>query len=234
MKRNSFITLGILSMFMLYACKSDSQGKTNLGVEEFEKGIQKDKIQVLDVRTQAEYNSGHLKNAFLADWTNQTVFQERVKYLDKNKPVYTYCLVGGRSAAAANWMKQNGFKEVYNLDGGINSWKRNEKPLEGVQLARQITMDEYLKSIPVDRTVLVDVGAPWCPPCKVMEPVIRELQDSNKGLFQLVNIDGGEQETLSKALGAESFPYFIVYKNGKETWRKQGVIESKELLAQLK
>lgn len=78
---------------------------------------------MLDVRTADEYQSGHLKDAFLADWMNQADFTKKVQSLDKSKPVYTYCLVGGRSGEAAKWLIKNGYT-VYNLDGGIATWKK--------------------------------------------------------------------------------------------------------------
>ena len=207
--------------------------KTDLSSEEFEKGIAIGDIQILDVRTQGEYNSGHIKNAFLADWTQRDVFEERIKYLDKNKPVYVYCLAGGRSSAAAARLQEAGFKKIYNLAGGIKAWKETAKPVEGVSKAKQLSTKEYMTMIPADQTVLVDIGAVWCPPCKKMEPVINELVQSEGAKFKLVRIDGGVQENLAKELNAVSFPTFIIYKEGKEVWRKEGVVSKEELLQHL-
>jgi rhodanese-related sulfurtransferase len=231
MKPKSYFTWLLPSvMIILQAC---GQSNINIPVEEFEKGISQDNAQVLDVRTQKEYNSGHLKNAFLADWMDRQTFQERVQYLDKNKPVYTYCLSGGRSQAAAEWLKEHGFKEVHNLDGGILAWRNDYKPVEGNQWTRQITAGEFVQTLPRDKTVLVDVGAAWCPPCKKMEPVLQDLQKGHPGTFKLVSVDGGEQEQLARELNADGFPTFIVYKEGKEVWRKQGVVSKEELLSQI-
>ena len=105
------------------ACNSLAQQSTNLSVNDLEKGIKQKNIQVLDVRTADEYQSGHLKDAFLADWMNQADFTKKVQSLDKSKPVYTYCLGGGRSGEAAKWLIKNGYT-VYNLDGGIATWKK--------------------------------------------------------------------------------------------------------------
>jgi len=93
--KNSFI-IALSCLSILTACNSQAQ-QTNLSVAEFEKGIAQNNIQVLDVRTPGEYQSGHLKNALLADWNNDTEFQQRVKALDKSKPVYTYCLSGAEA-----------------------------------------------------------------------------------------------------------------------------------------
>ena len=158
------------------ACNSEAQ-KTNLPVSDFEKGINEQKVQLLDVRTAGEYENGHLKNALQADWNNDEQFKQRVKSLDKNVPVYTYCLSGARSGAAVKWLNANGYK-AYNLDGGLKSWNNAGKPIEQKTKGLQMTMTEYLELIPADKTVLVDFGAEWCPPCKKMEVVLKELEQS--------------------------------------------------------
>ncbi len=227
MKLKSIIVF-ISFTVILISCNSQAQ-QVNISVPEFEKAIAQNGVQVLDVRTAGEYQSGHLKDAFLADWNNETEFRERIKSLDKNKPVYTYCLSGARSGAAAKWMNQNGFT-AYNLKGGIVAWKNADKPVEQVTLAKQITMPEYLAQIPADKTVLVDFGAVWCPPCKKMSPVLDSLVRTHGALFVLVKIDGGEQTEISKLLNVQVFPTFIIYKSGKEIWRKEGLVEPGELI----
>jgi rhodanese-related sulfurtransferase len=216
------------------ACNIDAQEKISLSPKDFATGITNTAIQVLDVRTMAEYQSGHLKNSFLADWTNQSEFKERVAHLDKTKPVYTYCLSGVRSRQAADWLQKNGFTTVFNLDGGIVAWKKADMPVEGgQQVAKQITMEQYLAGIPADKTVLVDIGAVWCPPCKKMEPILDSLATSKDLHFTLLKINGGDQTQLVKQLNIDGFPTLIIYKNGKEVWRHQGVIDSKALTVQL-
>ena len=113
----------------LSACNSIAQISPNLSINDFEKGVKKTNVQVLDVRTAGEYETGHLKNAVLADWTKPEEFEKKALTLDISKPVYIYCLVGGRSAAAAKWLTTKGYK-VYNMDGGIAAWKKAGKPAE--------------------------------------------------------------------------------------------------------
>jgi rhodanese-related sulfurtransferase len=213
-------------------CQGQAQQATNLPVDQFEREIAAD-VQVLDVRTAAEYQQGHLKNAFLADWNKSDQFFERVQALDKSKPIYIYCLSGARSAAATQWLRANGFT-AYNLDGGIAAWKRSGKPIEGLKSVKQISWQEYQVMLPPDKTVLVDVSASWCPPCKKMEPVVDSLVGSIGNTFQLLRIDGGEQTELSRQLGVETFPVFIVYKNQKEVWRKQGILAGSTIAAAIR
>jgi rhodanese-related sulfurtransferase len=229
MKLKKNLLLLICCISLLTACNTNTE-QTTLSVADFEKGIAEANIQLLDVRTPGEYQSGHLKNAMLADWNNETEFQERVKALDKTKPVYTYCLSGARSNAATDWLKQNGFI-AYNLSGGIAAWKNADKPVDMAEPKRQIILDEYMAQIPKDKTVLVDISAVWCPPCKVMAPIIDSLVRTNGTQFVLVKVDGGEQSDICKELKIEGFPTFIIYKQGKEVWRKQGLTEAKEFVS---
>jgi rhodanese-related sulfurtransferase len=219
------------ALLLLTACSSAVQ-ETNLSVADFEKGIAQNNIQLLDVRTPGEYQSGHLKNALQADWNNEAEFQERVKALNKSNPVYTYCLSGGRSSAATEWLNQNGFK-AYSLSGGIGAWKAAGKPVEMATSVKQTSMVEYLTQIPTDKTVLVDISANWCPPCKKMAPVIDSLVSTNGDHFVLVKIDGGDQASLCNELKVAALPTFIIYKQGKEVWRKQGLTEARELISNL-
>lgn len=213
-------------------CNSIAQQPPNLTVGDFEKRINQLNVQVLDVRTVGEYQSGHLKNAFLADWTNREQFAESVQSLDKSKPIYTYCLSGSRSGSAANWLREKGYT-VYTLDGGIAAWKRTGKTVEEAGKVKQMTSEEYQSLILADKTVLVDVGAIWCPPCKKMDLIIDSLVKTRSLQFHLVKIDGGDQTEIIKQLGVEAFPTFLIYKNGKEVWRKSGIVEMNELIPHL-
>jgi len=225
--KNNTINL-LIAIMMLTACKSQAQ-KTDIPVNEFEKIITSQKVQLLDVRTAGEYETGHLKNALQDDWTNQDEFFKRVKGLDKNIPVYTYCLSGARSGSAAKWLNENGYK-AYNMQAGIRDWNKAGKPLEQMQKGPQTSMAEYLQKIPSDKTVLVDFGAEWCPPCKKMNILLKDLQDSHGAKFILIKIDGAKQTDLVKEMNIEEFPTFILYKNGQPVWKKQGLVDKNEFI----
>ncbi len=219
-----------LSSF-IFSCTG--QTKTNLTADEFEKGISKDSIQLLDVRTPGEYASGHIKNTLLANWNDKDEFNRRIGFVNKNKPVYVYCLAGGRSAAAAEKMRAMGFEKVYELQGGINAWKAGNKNLEGATITKQMSVEEFNKAIISSKTVLVDFGAEWCPPCKTMEPILQSLQKNNEGKFTLVKVDGGNDEAILKEYKVTVLPVFIIFKDGKIVWRKDGVADEKEITAHL-
>jgi rhodanese-related sulfurtransferase/glutaredoxin len=229
MKKLLFFTLILIH----FSCLSQTGG-TSISVAEFEAGLQTTGSQLLDVRTASEYNSGHISKSLQADWTNRDQFKERISYLDKEKAVYVYCLSGARSSAAAEWMRKNGFLNVYNLDGGINAWKRNDKPVESTEFEKQMTMEDYKLLASSDSVVLIDFGAKWCPPCVKMEPVLEELKKDKNLKFKLVKIDAGIHTAIQKQLAIDAIPVFLIYKNGKSVWRKQGLVTKEEFKTQLK
>jgi thioredoxin len=192
------------------------------------------KVQLLDVRTPAEYNGGHLNQALLADWNNKKEFERRIAYLDKNKPLYVYCLGGGRSHAAAEYLTSKGFTDIKELQGGINNWKAAGLPLEAVKDVPQITMEEFQKSVAGTQTVLVDFGAEWCPPCKKMEPELAKLLATEGGKYKLVKVDGGTQTSIMQQLNVTVLPTFILFKDGKEYWRKDGFMPAEEIAKAIK
>ena len=115
---------------MMVSC-STGQNKTteatvakNVNVEEFAKRMEG--AQLLDVRTPGEWNEGIIEGATMANIYDASFDAELAK-LDKEKPVAVYCKSGGRSGQAMGKMQKLGFKEVYNLSGGIGAWKGSGK-----------------------------------------------------------------------------------------------------------
>ncbi len=228
MKQTYRIMGSFFLTFILFS--STAQTSTVLSATEFEKGLaNKDSVQLLDVRTAGEFKTGHLKNALLADWKDENEFSRRIGFIDKEKPVYVYCLGGGRSAAAAEKMRALGYQKVYELKGGINAWKAGNKAMEGKSNEPQMSIDEFNNAINASKIVLVDFGAEWCPPCKQMEPVLKCLQNNNSNKFTLVKVDGGRDEELLKKYNVTALPVFILFKDGKQVWRKEGIAEEKEI-----
>lgn len=76
------------------------------------------KFQILDVRTPDEFCDGHLPGAKNIDIYNPS-FQDELKKLDQEGTYLVYCRSGARSNSAMEIMKQLGFEEVYDLEGGL-------------------------------------------------------------------------------------------------------------------
>ena len=95
----------------------------NLNATEFHDGFKNDPNSVLlDVRTAGEFSMGYIPGAKLIDLMSPN-FMGQIEKLDKSKSYYVYCRSGNRSYQAGVMMHKAGFENVYNLAGGIMSWK---------------------------------------------------------------------------------------------------------------
>lgn len=79
---------------------------------------------ILDVRTVEEYEEISIPNAILANILEPNEFMNVVEKLEKKSKIFVYCRSGVRSQKACNILDQLGFKETYNLNGGILEWKK--------------------------------------------------------------------------------------------------------------
>jgi len=77
---------------------------------------------LLDVRTSFEYRLGRLPGSVLIPIGE---FERRISEVPKNKAIIVYCTVGSRSKPVANFLSQQGYKDVYNMTDGIVGWYRN-------------------------------------------------------------------------------------------------------------
>jgi rhodanese-related sulfurtransferase/cbb3-type cytochrome oxidase subunit 3 len=83
---------------------------------------------ILDVRTQSEYDEGHLENAVLIPLTElESRIDEILPY--KDTEIIVYCKVGGRSAQASSILDSNNFTKVFNVQGGITAWESAGYPI---------------------------------------------------------------------------------------------------------
>jgi hydroxyacylglutathione hydrolase len=98
---------------------------TSISAEEFSAKIKEDKLHVLDVRKDGEYNSMHLKmedlQHFALDYINQQMDQ-----IDAKKTYYIHCAGGYRSVIAASILKARGFHKIIDISGGFAALKKTD------------------------------------------------------------------------------------------------------------
>ncbi|HEX8548287.1 MAG TPA: rhodanese-related sulfurtransferase [Cytophagaceae bacterium] len=101
----------------------DPTEKTGIHLEpaEFKKLKDDEDVIVLDVRSNYEHSVGRFRNAMTLDMENFREFPEKVKELEKykDKKILTYCTGGIKCEKASAYLLENGFKNVYQLHGGI-------------------------------------------------------------------------------------------------------------------
>jgi rhodanese-related sulfurtransferase len=104
-------------------------GANEIGTLEATRLMNQGVTLVLDVRDAADYASGHVPKA------RHIPLRELSKRMDeigkyKDKPVIVTCRAGTRAGAASRFLKQAGFKSVYQLKGGLNAWQQASLPVE--------------------------------------------------------------------------------------------------------
>ena len=92
----------------------------------FEHAIRNKGAQLVDVRTEAEFNEDHISGAILIDIRKDDFAQQITKLLQSDKPVAVYCRAGVRSRKASEVLLSRGF-QVFNLDRGFIQWKKDGK-----------------------------------------------------------------------------------------------------------
>jgi rhodanese-related sulfurtransferase len=104
------------------ATKKEAKSFNNIDVAGFEKLRADKKNVVLDVRTQKEFERGHIPGAVNIDVTAAD-FPEKIARLEKNKTYLVHCGAGVRSVKACEKMSHLDFPKLYNLEGGFKAWE---------------------------------------------------------------------------------------------------------------
>lgn len=234
MKKQLFVLM-VLSLVLGMSCKSQVSNHV-LSAKIFQEQIQQHpSAPIVDVRTPEEFSKGHLQNAVNINW-NEQGFQSKTEKLDKTKPIFVYCLGGGRSTQAAQQMRSNGFKEVYELEGGMMQWRVANLPETTHQTSNKsgLTTTQWKTLIQSEKIVLVDFYADWCIPCQKMKPYLEEIEQTMKEKVKLIRINADENTQLCKELGIDGLPVLQIYKNNTLTWKNIGYIGKEEVVKNLK
>jgi rhodanese-related sulfurtransferase len=86
-------------------------------------------FKILDVRTQEEYDTGHVEGAINIDYNSDT-FKEMLSKLDKSCEYLVYCRSGNRGSEAVNVMEEMEFTMIYHMNGGIIEWNAEGLPFD--------------------------------------------------------------------------------------------------------
>lgn len=227
----------LLIAFTLFSLASLAQSVQKLSAVEFSQLLKSSPgAMVIDVRTAGEFQGGHLSTAINYP-LNSGDFGQKIGTLDRNKPVFVYCLSGARSNAAAQQMTAMGFTRVYDMAGGMMQWRANGLPESTASKGsskKGMTLAEYQQLTRKKPMVLIDFYADWCAPCKKMKPFLEEIDKEKAASVDVIRIDADAEKELCRQLKVDALPVLVLYKDGKEVWKHKEFASKNDILAKIK
>lgn len=222
-----------LLLILVSVCFISCHGQVNKNTQvldpiSFSKKLQQtDSPQLLDVRTPEEFATDHIDKAQNINWLG-SYFATKANVLDKTKTVFLYCKVGGRSHQAAQKLKDLGFKEVIELEGGIMKWEAAglSKPSDK---RVGMSMKEYEKLLDSDQKVLIDFYAKWCAPCKRMTPYLLKMEKELANQVTIIRLDADENKSLLSEMKISELPTLLLYNKKQLEWKNSGYISEADL-----
>ena len=158
---------------------------------------------ILDVRTPGEYIPQHLEGAINRNY--YVDFDAELDNLDKKKKYLIHCASGNRSGGAFNKMKAKKFKEVYNMQGGINAWKSISLPTTTEFAPRIMLVSDSI--IPLDT---INIGNN-----DTIQITLTNRANDTLNFNSLSSLNGTEFysdfDIDTTLLGAEDYTFNIIY-----------------------
>ena len=192
-------------------------------------------IIILDVRTSEEINAGYIPNSTFIDYYDKN-FENKINLIDTSKKIYTLCKSGGRSIKASEILSKNGFRNVYNLEGGFMRWKANKMPYDINLVNNDSSNSDSISEKSLDSLIknntntLIYISTKWCSPCKKMEPIIDKFVDNNSSL-KVIKIDLDANAYAQEKFNVKSLPALVLYENNSVVWHKNGIIAYDDLIS---
>lgn len=237
MKKLSVIWCSILlaATFTITSCANTNES-TVLSPKEFKTALASEKnALVLDVRTAEEFGNGHIDNAVNVDWNQgPESFTMQLANVPKETPIYVYCQGGSRSATALIKLKELGYTNIKELDGGMVAWNSEFGAAPSAKAKPTgMSMDDFNKIIKTDKAVLVDFNAEWCPPCQKMKPFLHEIQKEMKDDVEVLFIDVDKNPDIANMFKINGLPTLMIYKDGVKQWTQEGYMDKVSLVEKI-
>lgn len=126
MKTTIKLTLLVFVTLLGISCNTKSQSQSDsitvVTPTEFkEKSVNQ---TIIDIRTPQEFSEGHIEGAVNINYFDNNFLDQIAKY-EKNQPIFIYCRSGNRTTAASKKIADFGFTKIYDLEGGILYWMKN-------------------------------------------------------------------------------------------------------------
>jgi thioredoxin 1 len=114
----------------------------------------------------------------------------------------------------------------------IKEHSKNHDSDEEIMMSALITLsdtDFEQQVLQSKLPVVVDFGAPWCPPCRAIAPILAELAGEYAGQLTIATVNIDEEQRWAQTFDVTGLPTLIVFKEGKEVQRVRGAAPKRVL-----
>ncbi len=91
-------------------------------------------------------------------------------------------------------------------------------------------MENFYNIINSEKPTLVDFFAVWCSPCQMLSPILEEVSSEVGDTAKVLKVDIEKNMDFARQYNVRSVPTLIIFKEGKEVWRKSGLTEKNVLV----
>lgn len=221
MKKTRILILAAL-LCVAGANAQSAKGELPITLSEFAIKAKAADAQIIDARTPEEFAQNHLNGAININAATAG-YEKDLDKLSKEKPTLIYSIANGRSVSLAKELRSKGFKEVVVLPGGIANWIGSGYPIvNNSKKGVAISPAQFSTLTASSDLVLVDFGSKYCGACKRLVPVLDSLEKQQGFAAKIIRVEAYDNTELIKKLKINQLPTLVLYKNGKEVWKKPG------------
>ncbi|MYV05334.1 MULTISPECIES: thioredoxin [Furfurilactobacillus] len=96
-------------------------------------------------------------------------------------------------------------------------------------MAQNVTTQTEIDMATTSGLSVLDVWAPWCGPCKMLEPVLSQLEDDYDGKVNFLRLDVDDHQAIAEKYKVMSVPSLVIFKNGKAVEKVSGYYPKEKL-----
>lgn len=213
----------LLVVSFLTACNSVGSGF--ISAVDLKDKISSSRIQLVDLRSQAEFDSGHIEGAYHYDFSVLGIDEFKNQFY-KDLPLYLYSGADSQALKFVAQLKTLGYENVTVLDGGVEAWKKSGFTLKEKIIFPSDTI-EFDSAILGNKLVMADFNAEWCGPCKLLEPLVLKIREEMRYDVIVYSIDTDKKPEIANRYVDNSIPLLVFFKNGEIVHKILGYSHSK-------
>lgn len=187
---------------------------------------------LLDLRDIESYEKGHIKKAIVVDFLRDDFKDFFLARYSKNTNIFLYAQSESSTLNVANYIKEIGFTQITALNGGFENWISKSKPykslISGFSPLSIVSKENYLKTIQEKKRTIVLFYENNTAELVNFEQSVNSIPD-----FFLFKIEVKNNQELAEWRKIYNTPTVLLYKNGAQIWKFEGIPSKEALLNQI-